>query len=368
MSYEPGKMGIAEGTVLVFFTTFTSVFLSVWSAFFDEAATAAWLSPVISVVIFIMMFMAMLFVMERVPGDLCEIAETLLGKTGARLMTLYLIAVFYGDAVILLRQFGENTLLTALPDVDMSLIIGWYALMAALLIYLGIETIARTAYVVLPFGIAGSVPVLLLLYDKFNVYHLSPWLGDGLSGVLHTGVLASGFFLAAFILPILASSFQNLSTIRTAAVLGLGMCSFFRTLTLFIYTGIFGVAVGREKVLPFFEMARLVYVNRFIQRVEAFFIILWVIYGIATIAINLFVASYLLTRLFHLPSLRPFILPLTLITVQLALLPPEIATAIELHMQASTKFNTLGVFAIPVILLVAALIKGKRKAPSCAID
>lgn len=82
-------MGFAEGTALIFITTFNSFFLSMWSVFLDEGTTGAWLVPVIGAGCFLILFMILLYVIQRVPGDLHQIAEVLLGKTGARLMTTY---------------------------------------------------------------------------------------------------------------------------------------------------------------------------------------------------------------------------------------------------------------------------------------
>jgi len=368
MSYQPGKMGVAAGTAIVFTTTFTSFFLSVWSVFTDQAATAAWLVPSINAVCFLSLFWIVLYVMQRVPGDLYEVAERLLGKTGARLITLYFITTFFIDAVLTLRQFAENTLLTAIPSLDISLVAGWYVLIASFYVYLGIEPIARAAYIVLPVGLTALTLLLLGLYTKFHLYNLRPWLGDGLGVLLKSGVPSSGFYLHTFILAILAPAFQNLRTIRTAALLGIGLTTIFRTLTLIMYMGIFSVEVGREKVLPFYEMARLIYLSRYLQRVEAFYIILWVILGLATIAIDLYMANYLLTRLFNLQSMRPLILPLAIIAAQLALIPADIATAIELNVKADTIYFAAGVLVVPVVLLMANLIKGKRKAKSCATN
>lgn len=368
MSYEPGKMGVASGTALVFTLTFTSVFLSIWSVFLDEAATAAWITPLIAGGCSLALFMILLFVMERVPGDLYEVAEQLLGKIGARLITLYFITTFFLDMVLFLRQFAENTLLTAIPDLDISLTIGWYAVMAAIVIYIGIEPIASAAFIVMPLGLAALSLLLVLLYNKFNIYNLTPWLGLGLPAVLKAGVLSSSYYLGAYLLPILASAFQDRRTIRTAAILGVGLSSAFRTITFLLYTMTFGVAVGREKVLPFFEMTRLIYVNRFLQRVETVFILLWVIFGLATVAINLYISLYLMTRLFNLSSMRPLILPVALIAAQLSLMPSDIAATIELSSKMDMTLLNIGVFAIPVILLIATLLKGKRKAKSCAIN
>lgn len=367
MSYEPGKMGIAEGTALVFLTTFTSVFLSIWSVVIGYAATTAWLIPLIGTICFIAMFAMLLFVMERVPGDLYEVSERLLGKTGARLIMLYFITAFFSDTVLLLRQFAENTLLTAIPDLDICLVTDWYALMAAIAVYTGIEPLARASFVILPFGIVGAFIIMLLLYNNFNIYNLSPWIGTSLPVICKTGVLSSSVYLNTFLLFILAPSFHNLRTIKAAALFGVGMSTLFRVISFFMYTGVFSVAVGREKVLPFFEMVRLIHLNRFIQRVETFFILLWVIFGIATIAINLYVVLYLLTRFCNLPSMRPLILPLVIIAAQLAILPSDIATTIELTTKVNGFFLTFGLFAVPLILLTAAFIQGKGKSKSCTI-
>ncbi len=368
MSYEPGKMGIGEGMALVFIATFTSYFLSVWSVFIDQAATTAWLVPAVSALCFVTVFLILLFVMERVPGDLYQVSAQLLGRTGARIIALYFITAFFIDAVLTLRQFAENTLLTAIPGLDIAMITGWYALMAAIVNYFGIEPLARAAFIALPFGLTGLTILLLLLLNRFNLYNLTPWTGLGILSLLKTGITWSGSFLGIYLLPILAPAFQNVKTMRTAALLGLGLSTVFRSLTLFMYVAIFSVAVGREKVLPFFEMARLIYLNPFIQRVEPFFIVLWVIFGMTTIAIDIYAVTYLVTRLFDFPSMRPFFFPLAVIVAQLALLPSDIVTAIELNIKENTMILVLGAFVIPVILLLAVLIKGKRKSESCTIN
>lgn len=367
MSYEPGKMGAAQGTVLVFTAPFISFFLSMWSVLVDQAATIAWCVPMIGAISAIPAFLTLFFVMQRVPGDLYQVSERLVGKIGAKLITLYLIITFFIDGVLTVRQFAENTLITAIPGLNIFIVAGWYLLVAAIFVYLGIETISRAAYVVLPMGIAAILLLLLMLYNKFNLYQFWPWLGEGVPEVLKTGFLSSGFFLHVIILAILAPSFQNLKTIRTAFWLGTGLSAFVRTITLFVYIGVYGVAVGREKILPFYEMARLIYISRYLQRVEAFFIILWVIFGIGAIAIDLYVVTYLLTRLFNLPALRPLILTVTIIMSQVALMPSDIATTVELNVMADTVFFTSGVFAIPAILAAAMLIKGKRTVKPCAI-
>lgn len=352
MSYKPGTMGVTEGASLAFAVGITPVFLSIWSIVLERAATGAWLTPLITGPCLLASLFALFHVMARVPGDLFAVVEALLGVVVARLVAIYLVGCFFTTAVLQIRQFAENTLLTSLPAVDITLALGWFGLGAAAAVYAGIEPLARAAYLVLPVGMLLLFIGLAALYDRFDIHNVMPWLGSGLP-VARIGFETIGVFLATFILPILAPAFQDMRTMKKAALLGVGVATVVRSTALFVYTGVFSVAVGREKVLPFFELARLVYLNRFIQRIESFFILVWVFAGMTMIAVNLYLAAYLLARLFALPSLRPLAVPLVIVAIQAALLVPDLTTAIEISLVVEGKAQTIAVAAIPAALLAA---------------
>ncbi len=356
MSYKPGAMGIAEGTALALAIGITPVFLSIWSIVLERAATGAWLTPLITGSSLVAALFAIFHVMARVPGDLFAVVEALLGTFAARLVAVYLAGCFFTTAILQLRQFAENTLLTSLPAVDITLALGWFGLGAAAAVFAGIEPLARAARLVFPLGIFLWFTGLVALYDRFDIYNLMPWLGSGLP-VARIGFETIGVFLGTFIIPILAPSFQTVSTMKKAALAGIGLATALRSASLFVYTGVFGVAVGQEKVLPFFELARLIYLNRFIQRVESFFILFWVFAGMTMIAVNLYLAAFLLARLFALPTLRPLAVPLVVVAIHAALLIPDLTTAVEISLIVEGRVQTLAVAAIPAVLLTALYLK-----------
>lgn len=367
MSYQSGKMGISEGMALVFMVTFVPVFQSIWSITIDRAEGAAWMIPVINGILTICVFLLLLYVMERVPGDLIDVSGKLLGRPVAMLIGLVYFAHFYIEAALLLREFAENTLLTALPYLEFSVAILFYSSVAAVILYIGIEPLARGAYIVMPVLVSGVLMVVIFLYPKFIFLQLAPWQGPGLTVVLINGVQVSGFNFGLLLLPILGRSLHDIATIRYAALYGFGLSILMRVVMLLGFTLVFGAGAGREKMLPFFEMTRAVYTSRYLQRIESLFILMWVIVGVLAIALTLYVSIYIIGRMFDLPTLRPLVIPATLVAAQIAMLPPDITSVLLLHANLITAWYNIGAIIIPLFIAAAFFVRrkgGKKTWPS----
>ncbi|MGI6092827.1 MAG: GerAB/ArcD/ProY family transporter [Veillonellaceae bacterium] len=367
MSYQPGNKGVAGGISLVIMLTFPFIFLTTPAQTVERGAGLAWLIPLLAAVPPISIVWGLSYVLSNFKGDLYTVSKILLGRVGAWLVTLYYISLFFLDAILLSRQFAENTLLTALPKAEFSVIILVYLGVAAVLCYAGLEAMVRANYIITPFSILALVLVLLLLAPYYNIYNLAPWQGTGLEKVIPSAFLVAGAQAGVLALIILAPNFQKLSSIKIAAVFGIGLSSMLKSATVLVFTLVFGVGAAQEKVLPFFEMARLVYLSRYIQRIESLFIVLWVIAGVLAIAINLYIGLYLITRLLNLPTLRPLIPIASILLAQAAMLPPDIATIIVLDGILITTYFNIGLYIIPSILIIAALLKKRKKeAIKCA--
>ena len=365
--YEPGRMGVTDSIGMIFMFTFSVVFLTLPSYEVEAGAGAAWLVVLVHSLAALAMVLVMLYVCYHVPGDLYQVCETLLGKWGARLVLIYVASAFLGDFIFIMRQFAEHTLLTALPGAEFSLVILAYGVTVALMVYLGIEAIARTAYLLLPFVVIAIALVLVLLFPFYNIDRLVPYQGTGIGKCVVIGLTIGGVNFGLLMLPLLAPSFQRVSAMVTGAFLSISLSAMLHGAMVVVCILVFGVAAGQETVLPFFSMARTIYLNRYIQHLEAFFIVLWVLVGTLNMAVNLFCGLYCLTRLGNLPALRPLIPLVSISLLQLAMIPPDIHTVINLFEMMGYYYN-IGVYGLPPLLLTALLIKrrGKVKSPWAA--
>lgn len=366
MSFQPGRMGLAEGTALVFIILFPRVFLSTPAMMVDAAASAGWWTDILSGVPPIIAVLILRYVLKYVQGDFTSISKQLLGRPGFFLFNLLGIVIFFSNAVILIRQFAENTLLTALPYIEFSFIVGWYALMIALAAWFGLEVLARTTFILIPPSVLGLLAVLLLLIPFYDTYQLSPWVGYGIIPSLKHSFLSAGLNASGLLLIVVAPAMQDIRTFTWASIIGISCSIFLKSLSIMVFTMVFGVNGAPENTLPFYEMARLVYLGRYIQRIESLFILLWVIVGILGIAVSIYIATYLFTRMLNLPTMRPLIPLSCYLIAQLAMVPPDIDTAIRWdYYFVITMFNT-GLYVMPIALLFGVFWhKRKRRSESC---
>ncbi|MCE5286973.1 MAG: spore germination protein [Pelosinus sp.] len=370
MKAQPGNMGIAEGMSLVFITTSSTIFLAAWSLAIDRTTTASWMMPLINTCTGLLTLCLLLYVLSVTSTDLYDACQLLVGTTATRLIVLYYIGIYFLDATLLLRQFAENTLLTALPELPFEIAIGWYTIIAVILSYIGIEATLRAGYIIMPLIILASFTVLTMLLPQYEILYLAPWRGPGLDKVLASGVMSSGINIGILIPAFLASSFQNTKTVKYSVLYALGLSCLVKTATLAAFIAAFGTGSAREKVLPFYELSRLVYINRYIQRIESLVIIVWAVAGILNITVLVYAGIYLLARLFNLPTLKPLILPVLLLISALAMIPEEITSVITLHTKLHFGLYNIGTMLIPFALFVMALIhafkqKNSKKQPSC---
>lgn len=358
--YHIGKLGIAEGIALVFSLVIPRLFLSGMSEMLLYNGQLLWVAVLIYTMIPLVIMLMMIKVHDRVFGDFVAVCQQLVGKIGAWVIVITYSIMFFANSALLLRQYAEYTLITALPRVEFQFVIIWYALTIGTMCYLGIESLCRTGYIMMPILVGGILLVFLLVSPFFVVYNLTPWQGNGIIPVIQSGITSVGFNLGVLSLIFLAPAFQCAKTIKSITIFSLGGVVLLRMLFTFVYIMVFGVTVGGEKAMPLFELTRLVYLNQYIQRIEALFIVVWVMIGLLSIAGFLYIALYLIVMLLKLPTIRPIVPLGVIIVANLAMLPPDIGYAIRVDKMV-VQLSDVGIYVFPGVLFIMSLVKKRRK-------
>lgn len=350
-SFQTGKMGVAEGVAVVFFLLMPRVFLSTVAQLVQEAGQIAWLILAINGVYPVIAALMLSAVVSRTQENFYGVCQRLLGKPVAFVVCMYYILALAASAGSLLRQYCENTVTTALPDADIEIIILLYLVTISGLCWLGAEAMARAGTILMPFIIVGLVFTLWALFPFYVFHHLSPWRGQGLDVAVRGGISESGLNIGMIAAFILWPAFQKGKTIKKVLMVALGFSVFLKIIYYVIYVVVFGTSVGAEKAMPFYEMARLIYINPYLQRLESLFIVEWCWIGVMAVGLNIYSALYLFCQLFHLPNIRPLIIPAVFMLGSISLLPGDLG-AVLVFDRNLIHVSNLGIYVIPTVLFL----------------
>ena len=359
------RLGIAEGTGLIYFTIFPLFFLSTPSEMTEAAGSISWLTPLLGGLSGGSLLWIQQTLLKESPGNLLQLAEDLLGKGASYVFGLFYFFALFANACFWTRQYAENTLLVALPAIEFNHIILVYLVSTLVMVYLGIESLSRTCYLLMPLSIGALFVVFAGLTLEMEPLYLFPLLGYGIPSLIDPLLFYTGATAPAAMLLVLAPSFQNKAAAQKVILFGIGISAIIRSMAFAVYVAVFAVTVASEKILPFFDMTRLIYINRYIQRIESLFILLWVVVGIVGIAVCFYGALTIMAQLLRLPTFTPLLLPLGIIMITVAALPMDANQVLVLNKILFSRILAPGFVITTLALLLAARLKRRREQSRC---
>lgn len=353
------KFGYSEALSITIIFMAAKSFLGYPRYIAEAGLTAGWLIVAISALTALGFWLMISALLKRFPGkSLIEINFYLLGPFfGLGLNVILLIYIILSNSIIL-REFSEAVILTALPEAPISSLTVLFVVPILIATYLGIEAITRSSFISLPFIIFGSFSALVLLYPFWDFNQLLPIFGSGLKKILLYGFLASSAFSEVLILAVLVPyfSFDN-EALKRLGVVSIGFVAFSFIFITVVYLMVIPVPAATESLVPFYQLARTINLGRYFQRVEAVYTIFWTFTALMRMAIGLTVTAVILKDTLNLPYYRPVLPACTVLFLSLSLSPRSLMEALTIE---KIRFSTAWVFlAIVSSLLLLALLKGK---------
>ena len=358
-------LGTSQGAALIYFTIFPLLFLSTPSEMTEASGSISWLTPLLGALSGGVLLWIQQSLLTDSESNLLQLTEELLGKGASYAFGLFYFFALFSTACLWTRQYAENTLLVALPAIEFNHIIVVYLISVLVMVYLGLEALSRTCYLLVPLSLVGLAIVFAGLTPEMEPLYLLPLLGYGIPSLIDPLLFYTGATAPAAMMMVLAPSFQNKSAVGQVILYGIGVSAITSSVAFAVYVAVFAVTVGSEKILPFFDMTRLVYINRYIQRIESLFILMWVIVGIVGIAVCLYGALTIICQLFRLPAFTPLLLPLGIIMITVATLPMDANQTLLINKMLFSKILAPGFVITTLALLLAAKLKKRREQNRC---
>ena len=356
-----GKFGLREAASLMTIVLVSKAFFTSIRVLVRNTATAAWYVTLISGLITIIFFTLIYLLMKRFSGrDLVEIFEEVLGKAFGKIMALLFCLYFIYYSGTNIREFLEMIKAYVLPYTPPSFILFAFLLAVVVLAYLGLEVIVRSASSAIYFILGGLLIILVLAYPYYNLDNLFPMGGFGVARTLYHGFFRSSAYGEIVILAFIINSVHGLKTFKKAGYISIVISGIFLSACVLCSLMAFEYTQAGENLSDVFQLSRVIYFNRFFQRIESIFLFIWVVTSIITVAASFYISLSILCKAFKISNHKPLILPFSFLTFMVALLPESLSELLERNILITRQYSLFLTYGAPILVLLLAVILRKK--------
>lgn len=232
-------------------------------------------------------------------SDIIDISEFLGGKILKTLIGITSILLFFLGAFITLLDFSNVLHTIYFSTFDMIYIILFFLVGILVANLIGLKSISHSISFIVPFVLISIFITFFAVWNNFDISNLTPILGKDYYTTFALGTVNcfSMYIIVYvyFIKPFLKNSddFKKISITSYIISLGILLITTVSMLTLF------NISSGNEPINSLFLLARQIELGTFIQRIDALFILLWILSIFSYLSFVIFIINKILKKLIH---------------------------------------------------------------------
>ncbi|WP_054025452.1 GerAB/ArcD/ProY family transporter [Bacillus sp. FJAT-28004] len=324
-----------------------------------------WISMVLAGPFNYFILLIYLALAERFPRlTLAQYSEKLLGVWLGKALTLLYIFYFLLLSALVLRNISDFMNLSVLPQTPEWFINLTFMIVIIYGVFLGIETISRTGEILFSWSILVIGLVIFALFNQFNFQNFEPFLYEGwlrpIKGIYPIlGFPIAEFVFITMIFPLVRQ--EDRKKLRKSLKLSVVAIAFVSTLITIFLVAVMGVQEASRSPFAVYDMAKNINIEEILVRVEILVAMVWIGTVFMKLALCVYVLTVLTAQMVNLSTYRPLVIPYSFVIVPISLMVyRNAAHAHEFSIGGWTIYSLLHGFVMPLLLLLVAVIRGKK--------
>ena len=175
---KQGSFGLLETIALTSLVIMSKILYTSIPVVVKSTGTASWYETLISCFVSIVFFLIIYQLVRRFPGmDIVEVYEAVLGKVIGKVLGLLFACYLVYYSATSIREFLEMIKAYVLPNTKESIIYISFIGVIVLIVYKGLESLARLSYISFFPILGGLILILIMAYPYYNPDYLKPYMG-----------------------------------------------------------------------------------------------------------------------------------------------------------------------------------------------
>ncbi len=292
--------------------------------------------------------------------DLIDISNYLGGNVFKNIVGGLFISYFILSSASLLREFCEALSITFFPMTNVFYIILPFIFVMILSNFISFKSNVKTISIIFPIVLISIIFLFFANFSHLCFDRMFPILGKGFVNTFITGIgniVAFGGISYLYFLPPHLKEPQKMKKIcLTSVIIGL-LYLIFSVSTILL---LFSFFIDTDKVLPLFSAARYIEFGIFFQRLEAIFMLIWILEVCCYLTIANQFSINIFQKLTNLEFRKPLAYTFPFLILGISLIPKNFAIIRFLKSKVYSYSIITIVFILSIGILLLANLKKKK--------
>lgn len=290
-------------------------------------------------------------------ADILDISEYLGGKTLKNLIGFLCIGLFFLVAFITLIDFSNVLHTIYFSNFPMAYILFFFIFGVLIANLIGLKGISKAACFIIPFALISVIITFFTSFENLDIKDLTPFFGKSYNNTFITGLSNCFAMYILVIYYFLKPLLKDIREFKKISVTSYLISFILLILTIIPMLTLFNTSSNSEPINSLFLLSRQIELGRFLQRIDALFIFLWIFAIFSYLSFIIFMINRIIKKIVPISNEKMHSYSTCSLLFGLSLIPINIS---HIHFIEDTLYRYLIIgfaFILGIIILVLANIK-----------
>ena len=356
------RIGALEAICLIITVTVNQIIFNAPNLILQSSGSSAWINVIYISIIAIIFTYIIFKIFKNFPSsDIVDISDYLGGKILKYIIGIAYIAFFFIVNFICICYFANALKLIYFHNTPLVILLILFIIPPIVINKYGLKSISSVNLAFIPFVFLSIIILFIGASSEFDFNNIFPLFGFGVKETFLYGFTNLFSFSGIGFLFFLNPFLKKHGDFKKIAITSIIISALYLFLSVLCLLLSYYFMTTNDQLSSLYLLTRMVEFGTFLQRVDAIFILIWILNNFSFTAISTFFIITISKKLIKVKDAKQLIYPLSALTFSLCLAFNNIA---DIKYFAKTYFINIMlilIFIISLIILIFANIKLKRQ-------
>ncbi|PZX02424.1 spore germination protein KB [Psychrobacillus insolitus] len=361
---QNGKISSFQFLVLVIFFAVGTSILLIPGVLTNQVKQDAWIATILGLVIGLVVIWLFTFIASWFPKlTYIQINEKVFGRILGKMISFLVILMAIIYTTVLISYSGVFLITQLYPKTPMVYLNVLMALIMVMAVRLGLETIARTAEILIFVFFFLFIFLAVSISPQIDVENLEPFFQVNINPLFKSslGLAVVTSVNSIVLLLIFPAYVKEVEKARKYFFVGNIIGGIVIVVITLLCIFVLGSNTTARQIYPGYALAKVINIGDFLTRIESLMATLWIMGLFFKVSIYFYAATFGLSQILNMKDYRPLTYPLGLIVVVLSVIIfPNIVYQQTFNSETAVSFSlVIGLF-FPLLLVAVYMMRKKK--------